>query len=151
MGLKELPNDFGQLTPNLRSLNVNFNSIQDLRPLLNIKRLSELLIAGNKLARLRTNLAVLGKLTTLSNLDMRENPLTLRFYAPTVENRVMSLRHKPASIDDSDRFVLPDGDEEADANARDQLYRALGAEAATSVARAEPTSGHYRWDIVLMG
>ena len=114
MGLDELPDNFGQLTPNLRTLNLNFNSIKELRPLLNIKRLSELLIAGNKLTRLRTNFAVLGKLTTLTKLDMRDNPLTLRHYAPALENRVMSLRHKPLEDDTTDRFVLPDGDAEAD-------------------------------------
>lgn len=114
MGLEELPDNFGQLTPNLRAVNLNFNSIKDLRPLLNIKRLNELLVAGNKLARLRTNLAVLGKLTTLTKLDLRENPLTLRFYPPTSENRVMSLRHRPSEESNTDRFVLPDGDLEAD-------------------------------------
>ncbi|KAF2018841.1 hypothetical protein BU24DRAFT_418395 [Aaosphaeria arxii CBS 175.79] len=115
MGLDELPDDLGQLMPNIRSINLNFNSIKDLRPLLNIKRLNELLIAGNKIARLRTNLAVLGKLTTLKKIDLRENPLTLRFYAPTSENRVLSLRHKPIPVDDdTERFVLPDGDAEAD-------------------------------------
>lgn len=118
MGLEELPDDFGQLTPNIRSINLNFNSLRDLRPLLNIKRLDELLVAGNKLARLRTNLAVLGKLITLTKLDLRDNPLTLRFYPPTSENRVMSLRRKHADNDDdgnsADRFVLPDGDPEDD-------------------------------------
>jgi hypothetical protein len=114
MGLMELPDTFGQTTPNVRSINLNFNSIQDLRPLLNIKRLDELLVAGNKLARLRTNLAVLGKLTTLSKVDIRDNPLTLRFYPPTSEKRVMSLRQKTSYDDATDRFVLPDGDAEAD-------------------------------------
>lgn len=114
MGLKELPEDFGQLTPNLRSINLNFNSIKDLRPLLNIKRLNELLVAGNKLNRLRTNLAVLGKLPTLTKLDMRDNPLTLRFYAPSVDNRVMSLRRKPVDDVNMDQFVLPGGDPDLD-------------------------------------
>jgi hypothetical protein len=114
MGLEELPDDFGQLTPNIRSINLNFNSLRDLRPLLNITRLDELLVAGNKLARLRTNLAVLGKLTTLTKLDLRDNPLTLRFYPPTSENRVMSLRRKHAEENSTDRFVLPDGDPEED-------------------------------------
>lgn len=114
MGLKELPDNFGQLTPNIRSINLNFNSIKDLRPLLNIKRLDELLLAGNKLERLRANAMVLGKLETLSRLDWRDNPLTLRFYAPTSENRVMSLRHKPSDDQLTDRFVLPEGDAEAD-------------------------------------
>lgn len=42
--------------------------------------------------------------------------------------------------------------EDADANARDALYKALGAEAATSVAVCDASNPHrYRWDIVLMG
>lgn len=114
MGLKELPADFGQLTPNLRSINLNFNSLKDLRPLLNIKRLNELLVAGNKLERLRANALVLGKLATLSKLDWRDNPLTMRFYAPACENRIMLLRQKPSDEQSTDRFVLPAGDAEAD-------------------------------------
>ncbi|KAH9865679.1 hypothetical protein J1614_009265, partial [Plenodomus biglobosus] len=114
MGLKELPEKFGQLTPNIRTVNLNFNSIKDLRPLLNIKRLSELLLAGNKLERLRANALVLGKLETLSKLDWRDNPLSLRFYAPTSENRVMSLRRKPSDEQLTDRFILPAGDAEID-------------------------------------
>lgn len=114
MGLKELPDDFGQLTPNIRSINLNFNSIKDLRPLLNIKKLNELLVVGNKLARLRTNAMVLGKLTTLTKLDWRDNPLTVRFYAPASENRIMSLRRKPSDEQTTDRFVLPQGDIDED-------------------------------------
>ncbi|PVI07099.1 hypothetical protein DM02DRAFT_581024 [Periconia macrospinosa] len=114
MGLTDLPSDFGQLTPNIRSINLNFNALQDLRPLLNIKRLTELLIAGNKLERLRANAMVLGKLGTLTKLDWRDNPLTLRFYPSASENRLMSLRQKPSDEQANDRFVLPDGDEDAD-------------------------------------
>ncbi|KAK1915730.1 hypothetical protein P3342_003543 [Pyrenophora teres f. teres] len=114
MGLKELPTNFGQLTPNLRSVNLNFNSLTDLRPLLNIKRLSELLLVGNKLERLRANAMVLGKLGTLHKLDWRDNPLTLRFYAPASENRIMSLRQKPSEEQLRNRFVMPDGEVEAD-------------------------------------
>ncbi|KAH8731131.1 hypothetical protein GQ44DRAFT_605203 [Phaeosphaeriaceae sp. PMI808] len=114
MGLKELPDNFGQLTPNIRSINLNFNSIKDIRPLLNIKRLDTLLLAGNKLERLRANAMVLGRLGTLSKLDWRDNPLTLRFYASTSENRIMSLRQKPSDEQLTDRFVLPDQEAEAD-------------------------------------
>jgi Leucine-rich repeat (LRR) protein len=114
MGLKELPSDFGQLTPNVRSINLNFNSIRDLRPLLNIKRLSKLLLAGNKLERLRANAMVLGKLGTLTKLDWRDNPLSLRFYAPASENRIMSLRQKPSEEQATDRFVLPEGNTDVD-------------------------------------
>lgn len=125
MGLEELPDNFGLLTPNLRTLNLNFNSLRDLRPLLNIKRIDTLLVAGNKLSRLRTNLAVLGKLATLTTLDLRDNPLTLRFYPPSSEHRMVSLHHSQSDPDSTraqdeadvraaERFVLPKGDPELD-------------------------------------
>ena len=42
--------------------------------------------------------------------------------------------------------------EDAEANARDSLYQALGADAASSVAARNPADpGKYRWDIVLLG
>ena len=42
--------------------------------------------------------------------------------------------------------------EDAEGNARDTLYRALGEEAGTSLAARDPSApGRYRWDIVLMG
>jgi protocatechuate 3,4-dioxygenase beta subunit len=42
--------------------------------------------------------------------------------------------------------------EDADANAKDMLYRQLGANAATSIAmRDGKNPARYRWDIVLMG
>lgn len=121
MGLKELPDNFGQLTPNIRSVNLNFNSLQDLRPLLNIKRLSELLLVGNKVDRLRQNALVLGKFPSLSKLDWRDNPITLRFYGSASENRIMSLRRNPDDEQITDRFVLPRGDIEADEQYQSRL------------------------------
>jgi protocatechuate 3,4-dioxygenase beta subunit len=42
--------------------------------------------------------------------------------------------------------------EDAEGNARDTLYHALGAEAGTSVAARDPADpSKYRWDVVLMG
>ncbi len=42
--------------------------------------------------------------------------------------------------------------EDKDGNASDTLYRALGAEAGTSLAMRDATDpGKYRWDVVLMG
>jgi len=42
--------------------------------------------------------------------------------------------------------------EDAEGNARDSLYRALGSDAASSVAARDPADpARYRWDIVLMG
>ncbi|KAJ9647933.1 Protein nud1 [Coniosporium tulheliwenetii] len=114
-GLQALPEKFGQLAPNVRVLNLNFNALKDLRPLLGIKRLSQLSLAGNRLARLRKNLAVLSQLKTLTALDLRENPFAVGFYLPATENRVAtrSMSSEEAE-EDRDTHVLPMGDVERD-------------------------------------
>ncbi|RMY43701.1 hypothetical protein D0865_11064 [Hortaea werneckii] len=81
-GLHDLPDDFGLRLPNLLTLNLNFNSLRDLRPLLNIYKLQILRLAGNRLSRLRKTIAVLGKVQHITSLDLRDNPLTQSFYAP---------------------------------------------------------------------
>lgn len=85
-GLQELPQDFGLKLPNLTSLNLNFNSLKDIRPLLNIQKLEVLSVCGNRLERLRKSVATLSKIPTLTELDIRDNPLTLGHYAPLTGN-----------------------------------------------------------------
>lgn len=82
VGLQELPNDFGLKFSNLVNLNLNFNSLRDIRPLLNIRKLEVLSLAGNMVGRLRKSMATLSLLPTLKEVDMRDNPLTQGFYAP---------------------------------------------------------------------
>ncbi|OCK86454.1 hypothetical protein K432DRAFT_421019 [Lepidopterella palustris CBS 459.81] len=113
-GLQSLPSNFGQLTPNIRFLNLNFNALKDLRPLLNIKKLNELFLAGNRLSRLRKNLAVLSKLTTVTKLDLRENPLTIGFYPTVVENRIVSLKGGPSQDEELEPYTLPASDRQTD-------------------------------------
>ncbi|KAH0349282.1 hypothetical protein KCU81_g2929, partial [Aureobasidium melanogenum] len=81
-GLQELPNDFGLKFPNLRTLNISFNAITDIRPLLNITRLEKLYASGNRIARLRKTVAVLARMPHLRKTDLRDNPITHGFYAP---------------------------------------------------------------------
>src|SRR6202012_5859041 len=85
-GLANLPENFGLAAPNLRAVNLNFNALKDLRPLLNIKRLTSLFAAGNRLTRLRKTMAVLAKLMHLEVLDLRGNPFTLGFHEPPSSN-----------------------------------------------------------------
>lgn len=115
-GLQTLPDAFGLSVPNLRSLNLNFNAVKDLRPLLNISELSTLLVAGNRLSRLRKTAAVLAKLASLETLDLRDNPFTVGFYATAVEQRLVTTETRPCDVDevneksemeDDDRFTLP--------------------------------------------
>ncbi len=81
-GIQTLPPEFGQKIANTRSLNLNFNALKDIRPLLGIIRLTRLSLAGNRLSRLRRTTAVLARFRTLQELDLRNNPLTLGFYPP---------------------------------------------------------------------
>lgn len=115
-GLETLPIEFGQMTPNLRVLNLNFNAIRDIKPLLGIVRLKKLHLAGNRLARLRKTTNVLAQFSNLTRVDLRNNPLTLGFYPPPSEKRVVI--HD--GLDDerdvllTGPFTLPEGDRESD-------------------------------------
>ena len=107
-GLQSLPENLGQLMPNLRTLNLNFNAIADLSPLRFIPRLKKLLVAGNRLADSTTVTELLIDYPHLTQLDLRDNPITLGFYAPL---QVLVSTNTNSTVD---LFVLPDADEEKD-------------------------------------
>jgi hypothetical protein len=107
VGLHELPDDFGLRMPNLRTLNLNFNNLKDVRPLLNIHHLEQLSICGNRLHRLRKSVATFGKLESLRKLNLRDNPLTQNFYpslASTMSRNTSLVRaaHQAEAEDDDD-------------------------------------------------
>lgn len=91
-GVRMLPDHFGRTFPNLRVLNLNFNSISDLRSLANMKGLNRLSVAGNRISRLRMlcqTMAGIGRssrhdYSSLKTIDLRNNPLTVGFYPPPV-------------------------------------------------------------------
>lgn len=107
-GLSKLPKAIGQQMPNLRTLNVNFNAIANLAPLRFIPRLKNLLAAGNRLVDSTSVTKLLIDFPHLSRLDVRDNPMTLGYYAPSQALVLMN------SEDKSARFTLPDADEEHD-------------------------------------
>lgn len=116
-GLESLPIEFGQMMSNIRVLNLNFNALRDIRPLIGIVRLKRLHLAGNRLFRLRKTANVLAQFSTLSRVDLRNNPLTLGFYPPVTEKRIVV---RPSLDEDSenvvlDQFILADADKEKDA------------------------------------
>lgn len=107
-GLQALPEDLGQLMPNLRVLNVNFNAIANLSPLRYIPRLKKLLAAGNRLGDSTSVTELLTDFPHLTELDLRDNPVTLGFYAPL--QALVSQREDGVA----DPFVLPEADAERD-------------------------------------
>ncbi|POR32480.1 Septation initiation network scaffold protein cdc11 [Tolypocladium paradoxum] len=107
-GLQSLPEKMGQLMPNLRTLNVNFNAIADLSPLRFIPRLKKLLAAGNRLADSTAATQLVTEFPHLTQLDVRDNPVTLGFYAPV---QVLVPTDRSGY---TDAFMLPDADVERD-------------------------------------
>lgn len=90
-GIQALPAEFGLLVPSLQTLNLNSNNLKDLRPLDGIAALRTLLVAENRLGRLRMLMRVLKGLGSLrggalAELDFRGNPLCVGFY-PTSSHK----------------------------------------------------------------
>lgn len=80
---QNLPADFATLIPNIRTLNLNYNFIKDLSPLMNLRRLERLSVVGSRIKSVdRGLLAVLESLPELELLDLRQNPLCGSFYPP---------------------------------------------------------------------
>ncbi|KAF1817512.1 hypothetical protein P152DRAFT_408215 [Eremomyces bilateralis CBS 781.70] len=115
-GIQALPENFGQQAESLRSLNLNFNALKDLRPLLNIKRLEELHLAGNRLQRLRKQVAVLALLPGLTTLDLRDNPFSLGFYPSGYEVGPVpkAVLDGPDEVWNGKRFILVHSSRERD-------------------------------------
>ncbi len=101
-GISELPTGFGQLFPNCRKLNLNFNGLGDLSALRGMHKLAELEIARNRIKRMRRTCLVLSRFTRLTRLDMRDNPLSLGFYSPQQCNTA-SRGHSEMQYTDSKR------------------------------------------------
>ncbi|KAJ8131932.1 hypothetical protein O1611_g1691 [Lasiodiplodia mahajangana] len=108
-GLQSLAPDIGQLMPNLRILNINFNAINDLWPLRYIPRLKRLFAVGNRLSEAGKIANALADFPHLSRLDVRNNIATLGFYAPV---QTLVSAEEDGKGGELDPFVLPDGDVE---------------------------------------
>lgn len=108
-GLQRLPDNLGQLMPNLRVANLCFNGLSDVSGLASIPRLKRLLLAGNRLANMKSLLGVLGQFPWLTEVDLRDNVVTQGFYPPI---RVVI---QDGEAQTADIFKLPDADPEQDA------------------------------------
>lgn len=108
-GLQRLPDNLGQLMPNLRVANLSFNGLSDVSGLTSIPRLKRLLLAGNRLSNIKSLLGVLGQFPWLTEVDLRDNSVTQGFYPPI---RVV-LRDGEAQT--TEIFQLPDAEPERDA------------------------------------
>ncbi|KXN88135.1 Septation initiation network scaffold protein cdc11 [Leucoagaricus sp. SymC.cos] len=80
--LTALPEDMGKLTPNLRVLNLNYNFLEDTRPLEGLTRLEKLTIIGSRLRKTKPLIRLVQRMPDIVMLDFRMNPCTLGWYLP---------------------------------------------------------------------
>ena len=79
-GLVSLPANFGIQLATLRSLDLSYNGVRDIRPLAPLIVLETLKLVSCRVERLRKTVATVGNLKKLRSVDMTNNPLTQGFY-----------------------------------------------------------------------
>lgn len=118
----------------MRRLNLNFNNIKDIAPLIGLKALELLLLANNRIGRLRKLAMVLDRLCrSPRELDLRNNPVVAGFYDTSVAMNGGSMAlaavqteepsSEAADLDDvaKSHYCPTPASSEADATYRDRL------------------------------
>ncbi|OBZ71437.1 hypothetical protein A0H81_08607 [Grifola frondosa] len=80
--LTVLPPDLARAIPNVRVLNLNYNFLDDPRPLEGLTRLRKLTIIGSRIKAAKQIVRVLRGMKDVEMLDFRMNPCTLGWYLP---------------------------------------------------------------------
>jgi protein NUD1 len=108
-GISSLPAGFGTKIPNCRVLNMNFNALGCISRLQGMFHLNKLLLAGNRLERLRRSCLALSRHPALTKVDLRNNPLTVGFYSPAPLDDRLIIRNpsQPDLPELHDPYVLP--------------------------------------------
>jgi hypothetical protein len=108
-GISSLPAGFGTKIPNCRVLNMNFNALGCISRLQGMFHLNKLLLAGNRLERLRRSCLALSRHPALTKVDLRNNPLTVGFYSPPpLDDRlIVRSSSQPGLPELHDPYVLP--------------------------------------------
>ena len=69
--LTALPADLARLAPNLRNLNLNYNFLEDVRPLAGLTRMRRLTLVGSRVAAAKALVRVLRGMLDVEMLDFR--------------------------------------------------------------------------------
>ncbi|KAI0754656.1 hypothetical protein C8Q80DRAFT_1216571 [Daedaleopsis nitida] len=77
-----LPPDFARMVPNVRVLNLNYNHLEDPRPLEGLTRLRKLTIIHSRIKGAKQLVRMLRGMRDIEMIDFRMNPCTLGWYLP---------------------------------------------------------------------
>ncbi|TFK70382.1 hypothetical protein BDN72DRAFT_795336 [Pluteus cervinus] len=95
--LTALPEELATLVPNLRVLNLNYNFLEDARPLEGLTRLRKLTVIGSRLKGTKPLIRLIQRMPEVEMLDFRMNPCTLGWYLPLLVKDV------PGALQPSER------------------------------------------------
>jgi Leucine-rich repeat (LRR) protein len=112
-GISSMTTGFGTMIPNCRVLNLNFNALGSISTLQGMLHLNKLMLAGNRLDRLRRSCLALSSHPALAKLDIRNNPLTVGFYSLATAGSHVVI-HNPGSTALQDPYMLPEQVNDAD-------------------------------------
>ncbi|KAJ3848408.1 hypothetical protein EV368DRAFT_49354 [Lentinula lateritia] len=80
--LTSMPESLASLIPNVRVLNLNYNFLEDAKPLEGLTRLQKLTMIGSRLKGTKALIHLLQRMPEVEMLDFRMNPCTLGWYLP---------------------------------------------------------------------
>lgn len=81
MDLGKIPQEFAKVFPNVRELNMNFNSISDITGLNQLNHLKKLYLVSNSIAQVEGIVkGLLSSRSTLEVIDVRLNPVNIELY-----------------------------------------------------------------------
>jgi len=80
--LTTLPSDFARLIPNVRVLNLNYNFLEDVKPLEGLSRIKKLTIIGSRVKGTKGLIRMAQGMPEVEMVDFRMNPCTLGWYLP---------------------------------------------------------------------
>ncbi|KAJ3930819.1 MAG: hypothetical protein NXY57DRAFT_1010301 [Lentinula lateritia] len=80
--LTSMPDSLASLIPNVRVLNLNYNFLEDAKPLEGLTRLQKLTMIGSRLKGTKALIRLLQRMPEVEMLDFRMNPCTLGWYLP---------------------------------------------------------------------
>jgi Leucine-rich repeat (LRR) protein len=112
VGLTSLPESFSEFCLNLRELDLSFNRLEDVSPLLGIPKLRRLYLYSNLIGAIDGVIDCAANMQYLTVLDLRANPVNDQFYPPlgVKDRESYRLSHRETELakwlEKDDEYVL---------------------------------------------
>jgi len=119
--LTSMPESLASMIPNVRVLNLNYNFLEDARPLEGLTRLQKLTMIGSRLKGTKALIRLLQRMPEVEMLDFRMNPCTLGWYLPLLVKDVPGALQPSEDVRNGGKGASRSGWQELDAKFRRDL------------------------------